>query len=154
MSYSSSRFCDRDENNTVVFCIFIVVKVVVLRVFLLVVFMVFLLVVFIVFLLIVLIVFLLVVFVDFLEVKLMVFLGVVLVSGRSPPEIESVANRDEAELPEVVFSELRQHVVGHVLVPEGGHQVLQPLVVEEGVEGISGVALHSAEQDTGGAIHC
>ena len=152
MSYSSSRFFDRDEN--VVFCIFIVVKVVVLRVFLLVVFMVFLLVVFIVFLLIVLIVFLLVVFVDFLEVKLMVFLGVVLVSGRSPPEIESVANRDEAELPEIGVSELRQHVVGNILFIKGGHQVLQALVVEEGEEWISWGAVHSAEQDTTGEKYC
>ena len=152
MSYSSSRFFDRDEN--VVFCIFIVVKVVVLRVFLLVVFMVFLLVVFICFFLIVFIFFLLVVFLDFLRVKLMVFLVVVMVSGQSPPEIELVAHCDEAELPKVKVSELWQHVVGNVLLIKGVHQQLQALVVEDNEEWISWDAVHSAEQDTAGPKNC
>ena len=147
MRYSSSRFFDRDENNTVVFCIFIVVLMVftvVLMVFLLVVFMIFLLVVFVAFLLTVFIVLLL----DFLEVKLIFFLVVVLVSGQSPPELELVAHSDEAEVPEVGVGELRQHVVGNVLIIKGGHQVLQALVVEECVEWTSWGDVHSAEQDT------
>ena len=123
-------------------------------VFLLVVFMVFLLVVFMVFLLVVFMVFLLVVFVVFLEVKLVVLLVVVLVSGQSPPEVDSVAHHGEAELPEVGVGELRQHVVGNALFLEGGHQVLQALGVEESVEGISGGAVHSTEQDTPGDKYC
>ena len=95
--------------------------------------------------------FLLVIMMVFLVVFLVVELLVDLVSRESSPEGESVAHRDEAELPEVGVSELRQHVVGNVLFIKGGHQVL---VVEEGEEWISWGAVHSAEQDTTGEKYC